>query len=58
MACLRFEVTDTVPGMSEEQLARLFKPFEQVSLEVKKRNEGTGLGLSISQRLINLNITA
>jgi len=51
---LRFEVTDTGPGMSVDQVARLFKPFEQVSLEAKKRNEGTGLGLTISQRLVHL----
>jgi signal transduction histidine kinase/ligand-binding sensor domain-containing protein/CheY-like chemotaxis protein len=50
---IRFEITDTGVGMTPEQLARIFNPFEQVG-EAKKRVEGTGLGLTISRQLVNL----
>jgi CheY-like chemotaxis protein len=53
MARLRFEVQDSGIGMSAEQLARIFQPFEQVS-EIRRREAGTGLGLAISQQLIRL----
>ena len=50
---LRFEVEDQGIGMSEEQLTRLFTPFEQMT-EAKRREGGTGLGLAISRQLIGL----
>jgi signal transduction histidine kinase/CheY-like chemotaxis protein len=50
---LRFEVVDTGIGMSEQQLGRLFHPFEQVA-DVPWRAGGTGLGLAISQQLVRL----
>jgi CheY-like chemotaxis protein len=50
---IRFEVEDQGIGMSREQLARLFQPFEQVS-EERRREGGTGLGLAISHQLIRL----
>ena len=50
---LRFEIIDTGGGMTEEQLAKIFLPFEQVG-EVKQRAKGTGLGLAITRQLVNL----
>ena len=50
---IRFEVIDTGVGISQEDRAKIFQPFEQVK-EVRSRNVGTGLGLSISQQLVNL----
>jgi CheY-like chemotaxis protein len=53
-AWLRFEVTDTGPGMSREVLGRLFKSFEQADARVALRYGGTGLGLAISSKLAGL----
>jgi signal transduction histidine kinase/CheY-like chemotaxis protein len=48
---LRFTVEDTGVGMSEEELTKIFQPFEQVGMT---KHQGTGLGLAISQQLVNL----
>jgi signal transduction histidine kinase/CheY-like chemotaxis protein len=52
-ARLRFEVADSGIGMSAQQLARIFQPFEQVAT-TQRREGGTGLGLAISQQLVRL----
>ncbi len=43
---IRFQITDTGIGMNQEQIAKIFLPFEQVG-DSKKQAEGTGLGLAI-----------
>lgn len=50
---LRFTVEDTGPGIADEELDRLFKPFVQTDTGHKSQ-EGTGLGLAISQKFAQL----
>lgn len=49
-----FRVHDTGIGMSTEFLQRIFKPFEQESIETGKKYGGTGLGMAISDQLVKL----
>lgn len=47
-------VEDTGPGMTVDQVARLFTPFDQTTSGVSAVHGGTGLGLAISRQLAEL----
>lgn len=51
---IRFAVSDTGCGMSEDMLQRIFKPFEQENASTAKKHGGSGLGLSIAKNLVDM----
>ncbi|NBD21734.1 PAS domain-containing protein [Aquabacterium fontiphilum] len=50
---LRFEVRDTGQGLTPEQQAHLFEPFNRLGRE-QGSEAGTGIGLVITQRLVSM----
>ena len=51
---IRFRVTDTGIGMSEEALARCFEPFYQADPSATREYGGAGLGLTTAVRLCEM----
>jgi two-component system sensor histidine kinase/response regulator len=51
---VRFEVTDTGPGIAGEDLPTLFHSFEQGPGTTGQLNHGSGLGLSITKLLAHM----
>jgi signal transduction histidine kinase/DNA-binding response OmpR family regulator/CHASE3 domain sensor protein len=51
---IRFEITDTGVGISENDSKIIFNEFTRLESKGGLKNEGVGLGLSIAQRIVNL----
>ncbi|TVU52843.1 MAG: response regulator [Arthrospira sp. PLM2.Bin9] len=50
---LQFQIQDTGIGMTQEQIERIFLPFEQVG-DRQRMAEGTGLGLAITHTIVQM----
>jgi signal transduction histidine kinase len=51
---LMVAVSDTGPGIAEENIEKIFDPFWQVENSAARRAGGTGLGLSVARKLARL----
>jgi len=51
---LRFDVTDTGIGMTDQQRSLIFQPFVQCQQTAMGKPNGTGLGLTITKRLVEI----
>jgi signal transduction histidine kinase len=50
---LRFDVTDTGPGIEAADLGKLFSRFSQLDQSLHRTNGGVGLGLAISKVIVS-----
>jgi len=50
----KLSVKDTGIGIAENEIARLFQPFQQIDSSLTKKNKGTGLGLYLCRKLMVL----
>jgi CheY-like chemotaxis protein len=48
---LRISINDSGIGISDENITKLFNPFERIGAD-KTQTEGTGLGLAVSKKLM------
>ncbi len=53
-SALQISVTDTGPGIREEDYVLIFEEFRQADGPLALRVKGTGLGLAISKRLVEM----
>lgn len=51
---LRFEVSDTGCGMTEETIKQIFNAFHQADSSLTRSYEGLGLGLSLVEKIVKI----
>ncbi len=51
---LEIRVVDTGIGIKQEDMDKLFQPFQRIDVSLTERYEGTGLGLYLSKKLLAL----
>lgn len=51
---VRLSISDTGPGIPEDKVSHLFRPFERVDNSYQSGAGGTGLGLALVRGLVNL----
>ena len=51
---VRVSVADNGIGISDEDMARLARPFEQAESQLVKTQQGSGLGLALTKSLLQL----
>jgi signal transduction histidine kinase/ActR/RegA family two-component response regulator len=54
LCTLQIAVSDNGIGITAEQQARLFTPFEQLEEDLTRKYGGAGLGLAISSRIVEM----
>ena len=52
---VQINIQDNGAGISEDQIKRMFEPFERGGDAVTAREQGTGLGLTLAKRLTEMN---
>jgi hypothetical protein len=51
---IQVEIADSGIGIKDEDIGKLFKPFQQLDTGISRRYEGTGLGLSVCKRILEM----
>jgi two-component system cell cycle sensor histidine kinase PleC len=51
---VRISVRDTGIGISEKDMERLARPFEQIESQLSKTQQGSGLGLALTKSLVEM----
>ncbi|AUI68819.1 PAS domain S-box protein [Beggiatoa leptomitoformis] len=52
--CVYLSVWDTGIGIAEDDMPKLFKPFQQIDSSLTRNYEGTGLGLTLVQGMVEM----
>ena len=49
---VRFAISDTGPGITDDVAQRLFKPFSPGDVSYARKEQGAGLGLAVTKRIV------